>query len=226
VGTPVRTDGVAVAALVLSILGLTVAAVPLALASLLRRRGGIHRGKALATAALAVSAMWVLAAGGAAAVVIPPQQQGTVLAVGTPAPSAKSSTAPATPSPAAETTAGPAPVDVQEIQEGDCLNSQHASTVETVPRVPCTKPHDEEVIALRDLARGRWPGDKAIERRGDQLCSAAFTSFVGIPFDRSRLDLSWYTPTKEGWNLGDHTVVCTVSDPGGKTAGTLRGSRR
>jgi hypothetical protein len=118
-------------------------------------------------------------------------------------------------------------VSFDELRRGDCIESFPDDPVEGLPVVPCGQPHDEEVIAARDLGPGPWPGDPAtVDARANKICTQEFASYVGIPHDQSRYDLSWYPPVKESWELGDRSVQCVVSDPSGKTAGTLRGARR
>lgn len=90
----------------------------------------------------------------------------------------------------------------------------------------CTDPHDGEVYGVIDLGGGPWPGTKAVNQRATQRCLDAASSFIGIPAERSELEMIWYEPVEQGWNAGDHTVICIVFDPRGKATGTLRGSRR
>ena len=115
-----------------------------------------------------------------------------------------------------------------KLRAGDCIDPAPAESdlVESLPVVSCRQPHDQEVTASRDLAPGAWPGDNAIDTRSDEICSSEFESYVGIPVDQSRYDLSAYTPGKEGWQNGDHSILCVVFDPRGKTVGTLHGARR
>jgi hypothetical protein len=119
-------------------------------------------------------------------------------------------------------------VTLDELRAGDCIDPAPAesATVEDLPVVLCRQPHDEEVIASRDLGSGPWPGDKAIDARSEKICSMEFETYVGIPVDQSRYDLFWYSPDKETWQSGDHFLLCAASDPRGKTTGTLRAARR
>ena len=54
------------------------------------------------------------------------------------------------------------------IRLGDCFNdtgalgSEEAGEVSSLPGVPCSEPHDNEVYALFDVT-GEWPGDEGIE---------------------------------------------------------------
>jgi hypothetical protein len=119
-------------------------------------------------------------------------------------------------------------VSPDQLRAGDCIDPAPAesATFEDLPVVSCRQPHDEEIIASRDLGAGPWPGDAAIDARSGEVCSTEFARYIGIPVDQSRYDLSWYTPDKETWQGGDHTILCTASDAHGKTTGTLRDARR
>lgn len=179
------------------------------------RPGGSARRTAVSVVT-AVSAVCLLATAGVAAALVPPHEDGTVLAAGTSAPQANPT----------QNSTEPTVVPFDQIRSGDCLNEQSSSTNEAVSRMPCTIPHDTEVHDIVDLGGGPWPGARAVSDRASQLCSVAAGSFIGIPADQTQLDLSWYEPVEEGWESGDHTVICVVADPDGKTTGTLRGSRR
>jgi hypothetical protein len=211
---------VAVASFVLSLLGVVLVAIPLALVSMFGKRPGVRRGRALATAALAVSAVWALAITAAVTVLTSPRAQGVVLAV------APSATPTPTPPPDAEPSTESTTIDISALEPGDCIASEQGPSIESVQLIPCDRPYDEEVIGLPDLGAGPWPGQKAIDRRADQACVPVFRSYVGIPVDRSRLNLAWYAPVKESWEDGDHKVICVAYDPAGKMTGTVRGSRR
>jgi hypothetical protein len=211
---------VAVASFVLSLLGVVLVSIPLALVSLLGKRTGARRGRAFATAALAVSAVWTLAITAAVAVLTSARTEGVVLAA------APSATPTPTPTPTAAPDTDSTTVNIADLGPSDCIDDEEGSSIQTVQLIPCHQPHDEEVIGLPGLRAGPWPGEKAIERRAEQACEPVFRAYVGIPVDRSRFGVGWYTPIKAGWEDGDHTVICVAYDPAGKMTGTVRGSRR
>jgi hypothetical protein len=211
---------VAVASFVLSLLGVVLVSIPLALVSMFGKRTGVRRGRALATAALAVSAVWALAITAAVAVLTSARAEGLVVAV---APSA-------TPTPTPPPDAGPntesITVDIWALEPRDCIDGEEGPSIQSVQLTPCDRPHDEEVIGVPDRRAGPWPGEKALERRAEQACVPVFRSYVGIPIDRSRFGLGWYVPVKAGWEDGDHVVICVAYDSAGKMTSTVRGSRR
>ena len=117
--------------------------------------------------------------------------------------------------------------DVFSIKVGDCLNDATASgTVTTAPIVPCSKPHDSEAYKSITMKDGDFPGTDAVKAQADQGCGDAFPAFVGIPFNDSKLDISYYFPTSDSWSNGDREILCTVYDDGVKTTGTLKNAKR
>jgi len=117
--------------------------------------------------------------------------------------------------------------DVFSIKVGDCLNDATASgTVTTAPIVPCSKPHDSEAYKSILMKDGDFPGDEAVKTQADQGCADAFPDFVGIPYDDSKLSISYYFPTTDSWSNGDREILCTIYDDGVKTTGTLKGAKR
>lgn len=77
----------------------------------------------------------------------------------------------------------------------------------------CDEQHLMEVIGLPVLdypETAPFPGDADLDRQSDELCRTAFEGYVGIDFDDSRLDATYYTPSEGTWSIGDRLVVCTV----------------
>ena len=127
---------------------------------------------------------------------------------------------------------GPGPttesdVSFDALRVGDCIDDPGgAGPTNRVPRLPCSTPHDEEVYAIVVLMDGPWPGMAMVDDQTARLCGFAAHAFIGIPAEQSELNLESYMPVEEGWNAGDRTAICVAIDPGGKSTGTLRGSRR
>jgi hypothetical protein len=117
--------------------------------------------------------------------------------------------------------------DVFSIKVGDCLNDATASgTVTTAPIVPCSKPHDSEAYKSITMKDGDFPGEDAVKTQADQGCGDAFSDFVGISYDDSKLSISYYFPTSDSWANGDREILCTIYDDGVKTSGSLKGAKR
>ncbi len=101
--------------------------------------------------------------------------------------------------------------DVFTLRVGDCLNDATASeTVETIPTVPCSEPHDSEIYASYIIAGDTFPGTDAVIEEADAACLEAFPGFVGVDYSESVYYYSYYFPTEGSWANGDREVLCTI----------------
>jgi hypothetical protein len=117
--------------------------------------------------------------------------------------------------------------DVFTIKVGDCLNDSGSGDVVTsVPTVPCAEPHDSEAFKSIIMADGDFPGDDAVQTAAVDGCKPAFDAFIGLAYDSSALDFSYYYPTEESWAQGDREILCLAYDPAGQITGTLAGAAR
>ena len=105
---------------------------------------------------------------------------------------------------------------------GDCFNETSGEVVSDIPTIDCALPHDYEVYAEFNVDRAEWPGDDEIFTLADQGCYGPFESYVGVSFDNSVLDYTYYVPTRDGWeDYEDRAVSCILFDPAGQTTGSL-----
>ncbi|MDA2805882.1 septum formation family protein [Nocardiopsis suaedae] len=112
-----------------------------------------------------------------------------------------------------------------DIAVGDCLNDESIQgEVSEVPLTDCSAPHDSEVYASTISAESEWPGDQAITDEADQFCLDEFATFIGVPYEQSVYDFSYYTPTREAFEQFDREIYCVVYSPGEQTTGTLSGA--
>ena len=137
-------------------------------------------------------------------------------------------------SPAAATSA-PAPADdetptdavyvaLHNLEVGDCLAEPPPEAGSSVPTVPCSEPHSQEVFAAVTLPAENSAGTDAVNTQADELCFAEFNGFVGLPYEESVLMLDiWIIETS---TENDTEVVCMVYDPAGDTTGTLANANR
>ena len=223
-GSTAPRDKVSVAAFVLSLPGALVIAVPLAIWGLVRTSARARRGRGLAIAALCVSGAWVvvsvlllMAPGllGANQVSALPEDVPSVAppAPGTPAPTASASDEPVAAQPTGPM-AKPKRVYWQDLKPMTCVREPDDETASFVTAVDCRAEHDVEVMSRTSLKKTKkWPGDEAVNTAAFEKCSAAFAGYVGVPFDESRLEASFYSTDKEGWDQGDTTLICLIYDP-------------
>ncbi len=113
--------------------------------------------------------------------------------------------------------------NVFTLQVGDCLNDAIASeTVETIPTVPCSEPHDSEIYASIIMSGDTYPGQDAVIAEADAACLDAFEGFVGISYAESLYFYSYYFPTEGSWSNGDREILCTLYDETGQITGSLQ----
>ncbi len=120
----------------------------------------------------------------------------------------------------------PEEVDVYKLEVGDCMVQVPEGDVLTVPVVPCSEPHGEEIFAAVSLPEGDFPGDDAILAQADEFCFGEFENFVGLSYEESVLDFTYFHPNEESWLDGDRVVLCAIYDPGEEVSGSLRGVER
>lgn len=112
-----------------------------------------------------------------------------------------------------------------DISVGDCLNDESIQgEVSEVPVTDCSAPHDSEVYASTVSAETEWPGDQAMTDEADEFCLGEFETFVGVPYEQSAYDFSYYTPTRTAFEQFDREIYCVVYSPGEQTTGTLSGA--
>ncbi len=113
------------------------------------------------------------------------------------------------------------------IEVGDCFNETTGDVVSDIPTVPCTDAHDYETYAEFDLDLAKYPGDDEVFRLADEGCLTPFAGYVGLDFESSALDYTYYVPTAEGWVTdNDRAVSCVLFDPAGELTGSMAGAVR
>ena len=101
---------------------------------------------------------------------------------------------------------------VLAINVGDCIQLPGVDTlVESVEGVPCAEPHDAQVYAAFDLPSGAVPGQTAVDDQGSRGCYDRWQAAVGTVYEQDTvLDFSYFTPQRDGWNAGDHEILCMI----------------
>jgi Septum formation len=120
-----------------------------------------------------------------------------------------------------------ADTDVFTVKVGDCLNDGEVEgEVSSVKAVDCTEPHDSEAFKSISMDDGEFPGETAVDEAAVSGCTAAFAGFVGLDYESSAFDFSYYFPTEGSWGEGDREILCLIVDPNGKTTGSLEGAAK
>jgi hypothetical protein len=114
---------------------------------------------------------------------------------------------------------------VDDLAVGECFDD--SGEEDEVIRQPCTDLHDGEIIAGVTLPAGPYPGDKEVDKAGEQSCATAFGEYVGSTVKATELEWDYWTPTKQLWNSGDRLVVCAAYGPDfDQLTGSVKGTRR
>ncbi|MFD0685517.1 DUF4190 domain-containing protein [Actinomadura fibrosa] len=198
-----KTNGLAIASLVtgllgcFGILGAVLGAIAL---RQIGQRGG--KGKGMAIAGIALSAVWVV--GG---IIL------YAMASGSDDDSGSTGAKPKTSS------TKPKDVDAAKMKLGDCINDNSGAAtsdptagpveVESVKVVPCTGPHDGEVLAVFKLS-GLFPSEKEMSQKASTGCKARIGARLARDPAANSLATSYYYPTAESWTRGDRTVTCVA----------------
>lgn len=107
-----------------------------------------------------------------------------------------------------------ADIPVTQFEIGDCFDDPTFGEVTDVPGLPCDVPHDNEIYAIFDHENSNqtWPGQDALDAYSFEACESRFQGYVASDYATSQLDISWFTPLEQGWEEGDHEIVCFLYD--------------
>jgi len=105
-------------------------------------------------------------------------------------------------------------VSADDLAVGDCFNIPDGVTVQTVEKHPCNESHNAEVIFVGDYTGETYPISLSLESFIEDSCVPAFETYVGRAIDTEpELSLGYFHPTREGWDSGDRTISCYISQP-------------
>lgn len=83
-----------------------------------------------------------------------------------------------------------------------------------VEPIPCTEPHQCEVVGLYEAVGGPFPGNDTLAREAHEPCIEQFEQYTGAKAPESVYDLYPLLPTEAAWDEGDTTVLCVARLPG------------
>jgi hypothetical protein len=209
-----RTNGFAVASFVLGLIGIgTLFSYIFGIVALRQIRFSRQRGRGLAIAGLALSAMWTMLL---VAVLIlngsSPRQKTPVAA------SSPSASAPASPTPSAS----PAPgggsqtANVFSLATGECFqnppSSQTVLGITYVTVTPCTKRHNAQVFVEFPAKGTSYPGTAALKTQADLGCHKRISRTVIKSKITSTMTLRYLYPLTGSWAQGHRTITCLIVD--------------
>lgn len=118
-----------------------------------------------------------------------------------------------------------------DLEPGMCIVWLPPGPNTMVATVPCTEPHQYEVIAVVDAAgpSSEYVSPDEVGNRGYDACLEEFPVYIGEPYVDSPWYLDTIVPTETEWvEEGDRSTSCLVYQPGGDEPlyleGTARGS--
>ena len=206
---PGKANGFAVASFVLGVIGITVigaiASVVLGYMALgqIRRTG--QRGRGLAIAGLALSALWLVVIG--AYFVLPGGSPSKP-----PAPTGHSSAPTAGPTPSASH--GALSTNVFALRPGQCFQNPPASQtvlgVTYVTVVPCSTPHNAQAFVQFNAAGTGYPGVEALKRQADTGCHTRIKQNVQSSKIKNSMTLHYLYPLQASWAGGHKTITCLI----------------
>jgi hypothetical protein len=124
-------------------------------------------------------------------------------------------------------------LDVLTVKVGDCffddvlagVTGEEQSETSTVRAVPCSDEHMFEAFHDFTLPEGDYPAQDVIDEMAYEECDAAFAEYIGLPYEESVYEYSYYSPSPETWDFAnDRLVTCILSSPDGEAlTGSLKG---
>ena len=79
--------------------------------------------------------------------------------------------------------------------------------------VGCDQPHQVELIERFDVdgpPRAPYPSEQQVRDDANNRCTRAFATYVGTPYEASRLRYTYFYPSAASWADGDRTVICLL----------------
>jgi hypothetical protein len=209
-GAPGKANTLAVASLLLGVIGITVIGAILSIVlgilalGQIRRTG--QRGRGLAIAGLAFSALWLALIGayfmfhGGKSPSPPP-------------PSSRHSSSP-TPGPSTSASSGSLSTNVFSLRPGQCFQNPPASQtvlgVTYVTVVPCGKPHNAQAFVQFTAKGTSYPGTDALKRQADTGCHARIRGNVQTSKIKNSMTLHYLYPLAASWTSGHRTITCLI----------------
>jgi Domain of unknown function (DUF4190)/Septum formation len=119
-----------------------------------------------------------------------------------------------------------------DLKVGDCVNVSSLtddSTVKDVPVTKCAELHDGEVYATGKLdpAKSRkYPGTEVAKGEARERCIADFKGYVGSDLDDSEFDVYYLASNDVAWKTTRGSFLCVLQADGPSLTGSMRGSGR
>ncbi|MCU1431609.1 MAG: hypothetical protein JWP95_714 [Actinotalea sp.] len=104
----------------------------------------------------------------------------------------------------------------RQLATGHCVGELPADgDVSRVQVVPCSEPHEAEVVGVLTLPGAAWPGQNAVERDAVAACD----------MDTAQQEAGFrpvaWAPSQTGWGQGDRRALCLAWLDGGTATGSF-----
>lgn len=118
---------------------------------------------------------------------------------------------------------------IDDLAVGECFEDATfgGDTVTDVRVIPCDESHDYEatlVSSFPEPVGAVWPGELSLRESAAFDCNGAFLDYMGVSPESSIFDNVVFVPDIDGWETGDRWFVCAVQTDG--SAGRVRGTGR
>lgn len=105
-------------------------------------------------------------------------------------------------------------MSVYDLRVGDCFDiDREEELTDDVTARPCSESHQFELFFVGDMRDGAFPTDDEFLAFLQDACVPAFGQYIGAPYETSRYDIFSFEPTADGWDSGDHAIMCAAFDP-------------
>jgi hypothetical protein len=118
---------------------------------------------------------------------------------------------------------------IDELRAGDCFDFKDpdAEEIDDVAARPCSEEHEYETFFVGSMPASGFPEAAGFEAYVVANCQPAFASYVGTPFEESRLGYTWIEPTGSAWSEGARSIQCMLYDPQApRLTESMKGSNR
>jgi hypothetical protein len=193
------TNGFAITAFVLGLIGGTILSIIFGIIGLVQIRRTGQRGRGLAIAGITLACVWlvifigIFASGGLS---VKPSSGGSATSATGPIHSTQR-------------------INIFSLKPGDCFQNPPASQtilgVTDVTAVPCTVAHNAQAFAQFDATNPSYPGSSALIRQAQSGCQSRESVLNGSALT-STMRLHFLYPLQTSWAAGKRTITCLVVD--------------
>ncbi|HEY3479694.1 MAG TPA: septum formation family protein, partial [Streptomyces sp.] len=119
----------------------------------------------------------------------------------------------------AHASAGPDYIHTMAV--GECLNS--SADGEHVTRIPCDRPHDEQIVKRVDVSSGYeiYPGLATLREPALASCQIAAAAYFTEGTPPPSLQFMVHLPTQDSWDDGVREATCTFRQLSGQLTASV-----